>query len=101
VKPSPLSAELIAKVRTLRKIQKISAEALTQRMTDAGYPIRRPVLANMEGGRVATVSIDFLDAAAKALGTDLVTLIEQPAPCSKCLGNPPAGFTCNTCGGAS
>jgi len=101
VTPSTLSAELIAKVRTLRKIQKVSAQKLTDRMTDAGFPISRTVLANMEGGRVATASVDFLDAAARALGTDLVTLLTQPVACPSCKGKPPAGFTCNTCGGGS
>jgi len=99
--PSPLSAELIAKVRTLRKIQKMSAQRLTDAMTADGFPIQRSVLANMESGRVATVSVDFLAAAAKVLGTDLWTLLTQPVSCPQCKGEPPAGFTCNACGGAS
>jgi transcriptional regulator with XRE-family HTH domain len=99
-KPSPLSADLIAKVRTLRKLQNLSAQRLADLLTEDGFPIKRSVLANMEGGRVATVSVDFLDAAARALGTDLVALLTQPVACPKCQGTPPAGFTCNTCGGA-
>lgn len=98
--PSSLSAEMVGKVRALRKIQKMSAQKLTDAMTEAGFPITRTVLANMEGGRVATVSVDFLDAAAKVLGTDIVTLLTQPVACPQCKSEPPAGFTCNTCGGA-
>jgi transcriptional regulator with XRE-family HTH domain len=97
--PSPLSAEMIRKVRALRKIQKVSAQKLTDAMAETGFPITRTVLANMEGGRVATVSVDFLAAAAKVLGTDIVTLLTQPVACPQCKGEPPAGFTCNTCGG--
>lgn len=98
-KPSSLSADLIAKVRALRKIQGLSTQRLTDLMTAGGFPINRSVLANMESGRVAAVSVDFLDAAARALHTDLLTLLTQPAACPTCFGTPPAGFTCNTCGG--
>ena len=97
----PLSAEVIAKVRALRRIKKMSGQALTDRMTELGYPIKRSVLANTESGRVASVSVDFADTAAQALGTDLVTLLTEPVSCPSCKGEPPVGFTCNTCGGGA
>lgn len=96
----PLSAEVIAKIRALRQIKKVSGQALADRMTELGHPIKRSVLANTEGGRVASVSVDFVDTAARALGTDMVTLLTEPVACPTCKGEPPTGFTCNTCGGA-
>lgn len=97
----PVSAEVVAKVRKLRQIQKVSAQQLADRMTELGFTISRGVLANIESGRVASVSVDFLDAAARALGTDAVALLARPVVCPACKGEPPAGFTCNTCGGAA
>ncbi len=93
-----ISAEIIAKLRALRKIQKVSAQALADRMTELGYPIQRTVIANLENGRRAEVSIDHVLVAAQALGTTIAALLEAPVVCPKCSGEPPAGFTCNTCG---
>lgn len=96
-----LSAEVIAKIRALRKMQKLSCQTLADRMTAAGYPVSRGVLSNTETGRVAEVSVDFADAAARALGTNLTSLLAQPVACPTCHGRPLTGFTCNTCGGGS
>ena len=98
---APVSAEVIAKLRTLRKIQKVSAQMLADRMTELGYPIQRTVIANLENGRRSEVSIDHVVGAARALGTTVLALLEEPVVCPQCKGEPPAGFTCNTCGGGS
>ena len=98
---APVSAEVIAKLRTLRKIQKVSAQMLADRMTELGYPIQRTVIANLENGRRSEVSIDHVVVAARALGTTVLALLEEPVVCPQCKGEPPAGFTCNTCGGGS
>lgn len=95
---APVSAEVIAKLRMLRKIQKVSAQMLADRMTELGYPIQRTVIANLENGRRSEVSIDHVVVAARALGTTVVALLEEPVVCPQCKGAPPAGFTCNTCG---
>lgn len=97
---SALSAEVVAKLRAHRIMQKMSCQTLSDRMTAAGHPVSRSVLANTETGRVEAVSVDFADAAARVLGTTLVALLGGPAVCPNCAGQPPAGFTCNTCGGA-
>ena len=94
----PLSAELFGKLRTLRKIHGVSARELADRMTAQGFQIKRSVIANCESGRVRSLSVDYADHAARALGITLVQLITEPAVCPKCGGEPPAGFTCNTCG---
>lgn len=93
-----LSTELFAKVRTLRKIQGISAQALADRMNAQGFHVIRSVIANGETGRVRSMSVDFANHAARALGLTLTQLITEPAVCKACKGAPPAGFTCNTCG---
>ncbi|KOV86108.1 hypothetical protein ADL02_19680 [Streptomyces sp. NRRL WC-3723] len=93
-----MSAELFAKVRTLRQLQGISAQELADRMTVLGHPISRGQLANGETGRVKEMSVDFADHAARALNLTLIQLLTEPAECPTCKGEPPAGFTCNACG---
>lgn len=96
---SPVSAAVIAELRTLRKELRVSAQQLADRMTEAGYPVKRSVIANLESGRRAEVSIDHVTIAAKALGVDVSALVRRVTdPCPHCKGEPPAGFTCNTCG---
>lgn len=96
---APISAEVIAKLRALRQIQKVSAQELAERMSAAGYPIKRSVIANLESGRREEVSVDHLVAAAQALGTTAAAILNGPMPvCPICENEPPAGFTCNTCG---
>ncbi|MEU3160051.1 helix-turn-helix domain-containing protein [Streptomyces griseoincarnatus] len=98
---SPISAEIIAKLRALRKIQKVSAQQLSNRMAELGYPVARTVIANLESGRRAEISIDHVVVAAQALGTTATALLTEPVACPTCKGTPLPGFTCNTCGGAA
>lgn len=52
------------------------------------------------GVRPATISEAYR--IAKALGRDLPSIeVTMPSICSACWGTPPAGFTCNACGGGS
>jgi transcriptional regulator with XRE-family HTH domain len=95
---APISAKVIAKLRALRKIQKVSAQQLSDRMTDLGYPVARTVIANLENGRRVEISIDHVVVAAEALGTTVLALLNDPVVCPQCKSEPPAGFTCNTCG---
>lgn len=97
---APVSARVVAGLRALRIERKISAQELADGMTAAGYPIKRSVIANLESGRRAEVSVDHLAAAAQALGVDAAALLRRvTAPCPHCKGQPPVGFTCNTCSG--
>lgn len=99
--PNPVTAAVVAELRSLRQAQKVSAQQLADRMTELGYPIQRSVIANCESGRRSEISVDHLAIAARALGVDAATLLRRvTAPCPHCNGQPPAGFTCNTCGGA-
>ncbi|MFD3955853.1 MULTISPECIES: helix-turn-helix domain-containing protein [Streptomyces] len=98
----PVSARVIEKLRGARRANSVSARALAEAMTSAGYPIQRSVIANVESGRRAEISVDHLVAAAKALGLDPSALLRRVTePCPHCHGTVPEGFTCNTCGGAA
>jgi transcriptional regulator with XRE-family HTH domain len=95
---SPISSEVIAKLRTLRQIQKVSAQHLAGEVTTLGFHVTRTMIANWEGGRKNTIPVDFLVLAAQALGTTAAVILNEPVSCPQCKGMPPAGFTCNTCG---
>jgi len=96
---APISSDVIAKLRTLRKIRKVSAQQLSDLMAELGYPVARTVIANLENGRRAEVSIDHVVIAAQALGVRVETLLgAEPIRCPHCNDVPPVGFTCNTCG---
>jgi transcriptional regulator with XRE-family HTH domain len=98
----PITAAVVAELTAARQAQKISARELAERMTDLGYPIERSVIANVESGRRAEVSVDHLAVASRVLGIDAATLLRRvTAPCPNCHGEPPAGFTCNTCRSAA
>lgn len=94
----PLSADMMHQIRTLRQIQKVSAQTLANRITALGFTVSREMIANLEGGRKQTVPFDFVVRAAEALGSTLPELLAGPVKCPTCSGNPPVGFTCNTCG---
>ncbi|MEU8968095.1 helix-turn-helix domain-containing protein [Streptomyces monashensis] len=96
-----ISSRVIAELRALRQRQKVSARVLADRMTAAGFPIDRGVIANAENGRRTEISVGHLVAAAQALGADAAAVLRRCAPCPTCQGARPAGFTCNTCGGTS
>lgn len=93
-----VSAEVIDKIRALRKMQKISAQTLADRISAAGWPVSRAQVANYENQRANTLPLDFVVYAAEALGTTVHALLTEDVVCPGCAGAPPAGFTCNTCG---
>lgn len=95
-----LSAALFARLRAHRRLQRISAQSLADRMTAQGFRIARSVIAAGEIGRVRSMSVDYASHAARALGLTLTQLISEPAACPACKGEPPTGFTCNACGTA-
>jgi transcriptional regulator with XRE-family HTH domain len=95
----PVTALVIRELAAIRRAKKVSAQTLADRMTAAGYAIKRAVIANLESSRRAEVSVDHLVAAAQALGVDAASILRRCAPCPQCKNEPPAGFVCRTCGG--
>ena len=99
---APVSAAVINELTQIRRARKVSAQELANRMTAAGYPIKRSVIANLESGRREEISVDHLAAAALALGHSASAILRRAtSPCPTCKAEPPAGFTCNTCGGGA
>lgn len=100
---SPISARIIVELRAVRVEQGMSARQLADRMTEMGFPVQRSIIANLENGRRTDVSVDHVVAAVRALGLDLSAFLVRCGllACPACHGAPPAGFTCNTCGGAA
>jgi len=97
----PLSADITTKLRTLRKMQRISAQALADRVTAGGYRVGRGTIASYEIGRADVLPLDYAARAAEVLATTLAALLTGSVECPACHGAQPEGFTCNTCGGAA
>lgn len=95
---APISAEVVARLRALRKIQKVSAQRLADEVTALGFEISRVMVTNYESGKKLTIPVDFLVLASQVLGTTAAAILSGPVACPGCKGEPPAGFTCNTCG---
>lgn len=82
----------------LRRRRGWSAADLAAVLAGLGHPVSRSVLANMEGGRKHTISVDLAFALAAAFGLTLDQLLGR-AECPACDDDPPAGFRCLVCGG--
>lgn len=93
VDPTPV---LFRNIRALRKMRGWSAARLSDAFTEAGHPVSRSAIANMESGRAATATVAFLFAAAEVFGTSAGDL--AASLCDTCQGSPPDGFICGTCG---
>jgi len=95
---APVSAAAIRELMQARRQQKVSAQELADRMTSIGYPIKRSVIANVESGRRAEISLDHLAIACRALGIDPAAVLRRAAGfCPNCHGKPPTGFACLAC----
>jgi len=93
----PVSQRIVKNLRAMRRARRISTLALSEMITDAGYPVSGQILRNQELGRVGHVSIDFVLAVCQALDVALIDLTSEFL-CQQCHSFPPVGFTCNECG---
>lgn len=118
--PGRIAATIASQVRQYRRERKISGQKLVDKMSELGLEFPRSVLANLESGRRATVSVAELIIFAKALEVAPLDLLIPPGgvemlpgvmwssqdasqwfshlTCPACKDDPPQGFTCNTCG---
>lgn len=103
--PKRLSSLVAQHVRRLRQARRWTTEELASRMTAAGFPITRSVMANIETGRPDAdgkrrreVTVDELFAFAEVFAVKVDDLVSAAPPCSRCMGVPPAGFACTKCG---
>jgi len=102
---SPVSDFVGDRVRQLRKSHGWNMEELADRCVRAGRPeLTANALWLLEGGRrkdderTRQVTVDELVALAGAFGRSTEDLLFAPDDCRRCHGEPPYGFTCNTCG---
>jgi transcriptional regulator with XRE-family HTH domain len=70
-----LTAGIGRRVAQLRAERKITAERLAELVTEAGAPISRSVLANLENGRRSAVTVQELLAFASVLGVPPIVLL--------------------------
>jgi transcriptional regulator with XRE-family HTH domain len=96
---TPLTSAVITRMRELRHRRGWSAQEMSNRMSTAGAPITRGMIANLENGRRADVTVDELAGAARIFGVHAAWLLfGSGASCSACEDAPPKGFSCNYCG---
>jgi transcriptional regulator with XRE-family HTH domain len=118
-----LHGTIVSRTRVLRHRRNMSAQRLAERTAELGMAIPRAVLANLESGRKTNVTVAELLILARALGVGPADLLipagrdgqleiapgEFRSPqdvawwfcslrCQTCDDEPPAGFTCDTCG---
>lgn len=97
--PSALAGR---KVRELRRQRHWSASELAAHCTllDPATSITGTIVTNLETARRSSrqMTIEELLTFARALGVPPGSLLPSSSECPACLGEPPAGFTCNHCG---
>lgn len=97
----PVGEQVIANVTRLRKQLRLSQAQLSERLAEAGRPIRATGIHRVETGK-RRVDVDDLVALAGALGVRPAALMEAPDyHCQACMDAPPRGFLCQRCGRAS
>jgi transcriptional regulator with XRE-family HTH domain len=89
------------KVRELRRQHRWTAFELAERcaLLDPATSITATVVTNLETARRPSrqMAIEELLTFARALGVEPLSLLPL-SECKACQGEPPGGFTCNTCG---
>lgn len=90
---------LVALLTSERRRKGWSAAKLGRAVSEAGHPMTRMTVANVESGRVSRPSLDYFLACCRALGLHPGAVLTNALPaCEACKGSAPSGFTCNTCG---
>jgi transcriptional regulator with XRE-family HTH domain len=95
--PRPVTHVAIDRIRAVRKQRGMTAAALAEGMTRAGYRVERTWIVKAENGGRQEISVDWLMAAAEVLDVPPASLLGKPS-CEQCYDTPPPGFACTTCG---
>lgn len=95
--PESPSAIFFTRQRLLRNQRKWTAQDLAERLTAAGFPTSRGMIANAESGRIQIAPVDQVVAASDVFSVSLDELL-TPVDCEHCQRFPPPGFTCRACG---
>jgi transcriptional regulator with XRE-family HTH domain len=94
--PRAASRRAIRLITARRCALSMSAQELSDATERLGLMVSRSVIANFESGRRAAITVDELIVLSRALGLNPVKLLDVD-DCETCGGNPPRGFTCNSC----
>lgn len=73
--PAAWSAQIGARIRTLRDVAGLSAQKLSDRCEDFGFPIPRSTIANIESGRKEAIPLHEIVVLAAALGTSPTSML--------------------------
>ena len=73
--PGAWSSQIGARLRTLRSAAGMSAQKVSDRCTELGFPIPRSTIANIESGRKESLPIHEISVLAAALGVPPVALL--------------------------
>jgi transcriptional regulator with XRE-family HTH domain len=73
-----VASTIAEQVRRTRNRKELSAQELSDRCAQLGFPIHRSVIANLENGRRPTVGVDELLVLAKALAVPALWLLFPP-----------------------
>lgn len=84
-------------IARLRNAKSMTYVALTERLEAVGCRIPVLGLRRIERGE-RRVEVGELVAFATVFGRSTEELLFAPDDCPTCHGEPPSGFTCNTCG---
>jgi DNA-binding XRE family transcriptional regulator len=98
--PEKITPELGAWLRRARKARAMTQEGLASRLASLGISARQTTIAKIEGGSFEP-SLSFALALFRLFGTTADAALGLSVTCLTCGGQPPEGYTCNTCGGAS
>ena len=98
---SPVDQRVAAMIREARETSGLSQARLAKLMAAYGFPWVQQTVGRAEtrarsisiGEAVALAVILHMDISADKLGAEL-----GDGLCAACAGEPPPGFTCNTCG---
>lgn len=94
----PVGAAVARNMRTIRNARGWSASELATRIAIAGCAMGRSVIANLESGRRAVVTVDELAALGVAFDVEPWSLTTDTPICVACKNTAPPGFACLTCG---
>lgn len=93
-----LTQAVTRNVRRLRWARNWTAQEVSERCANAGVPMPRNVLANLESGRRAHLTVPELAALAAVFRVEPWSLTTDQPLCLVCRNNAPAGFACLVCG---
>lgn len=96
---SERTERFVRNMRTLRERKGWSTQRLAHELEAVGCATSRATLTNLENHRRSDITLDEAFALTRVLETTMAWLCDYDGPsCTRCLDNPPEGFSCLSCG---